>query len=358
MKSVSVHAVLLAAALLVAFTTWRREDRPANRDTTTVVWEHRPADVGSLVFQSGVRTLELQRRAANDQQYVWGKETSPEPTTAPAPGTPASPSAHDTAHTPARDTTKTAPPRLRTEEFPAGKIASTLLENLATLRVVRDLGAADSTKRASFGLLQPEARLTVRFQDGSERVLALGNRVVGGNDRYAVDNTARRIYVLPDEIVRPLESSGSELRLTEYHDFTHSQLAAVTVRASGGERRMQRQTGATPQQNTWTPVGSSQPDQAFTNFMEQLNQLWISRFAPGVTTDSLESILRIEYFDDDADSLGLLELFRTRAAAGARTYYMRTRRTIVLGEVYTPLGERIEQDAATLFRAGSPTPRS
>jgi hypothetical protein len=345
MKSVRVHAILLLAALLLAFTTWRRDDSPASRSATTVVWEGKPADIASVVFRSESRTLELERRADGGRDYVWGKETAPEPTTAPAPAP------RDSAQA-AHDTTRVAPPaRMRTEEFPVGQNGDALLEGLATLRVVRDLGTADSAKITAYGLSTPEGKLTIRLQDRRERVLSLGNRVVGGGDRYALDSAAHRVYVLANDLLRPFESGSAELRLTELQNFTPDRLAGVNVRTGAGERRMQRQAGTVPA--VWMRAGSAQPDQAFSNFMEQLNQLWISRYAPNVSVDSLQSILRIEYLDDDADNLGFMELFRTRGA-GARVYYMRTPRTIVPGEVYAPLGERIEQDAATLFRADSP----
>jgi hypothetical protein len=356
MKSVRVHAVLLLIALLLAFTTWTGNDEPENREATTVVWEWKPADLVALSYQSGMRTVELERRTAGDQSYVWGKEISPEPD--PSSATAAAQSnARDSALSTDRDTLRSTP-RLRTSEFPTGKNSDAVLDGLATLHVLRDLGAADSAKQAAYGLSQPDGRLTIRFQDGTERVLLLGSRVVGGADRYALDPGANRIYVLGNNLIRPLEAGASELRLTDFHDFNLNQLAAVTVRAQGGERRMLRRAGNAASPPSWVAPGSEQPDQAFGNFMEQLNQLWVSRYAPALSTDSLEAILRIQYFDDDADSLGLLELFRSRATAGsARLYYLRTRRTIVPGEIYAPLGERIEQDAATLFRPAVTAPR-
>jgi hypothetical protein len=368
MKSVRVHAVLLVAGLLVAFTTWVRDDVPANRDASAVIWERKPSAIAGVVYQSGPRTIELERRGAGNAAYVWGKETSPEPA-APAAAGAAQIGARDSTQAAARDSAArdstqaaardSAAPRLRTDEFPTGQNTDALLEGLATLRVVRDLGSADSTKQAAYGLTTSDARLTIRFQDDTERVLLLGSRVVGGADRYALDTGANRIYVLSSNLIRPLDAGAAELRLTEFHDFNANQVAAVSVRAQGGERRMLRRAGNANAPPSWITPGSEQTDQAFGNFMQQLGQLWINRYQPSMSTDSLEAVLRIEYFDDDADSLGLLELYRTRGAAGStRVYYLRTPRTIVPGEVYGPLGERIEQDIATLFRAGAPASRS
>ena len=359
MKSVRVHAVLLAAALLTAFVTWTRDDAPAPDDLTTAVWEHRPDELAAVSFQTGPRSLELQRRNAGSQTYIWARETTPE-----AVATPATPPADTTAHgahTPAAaDTTKpatpAAPARMRTEEFPTGQAGTNLFESLATLRVPRDLGAADAQKRSQFGLDKPESKLTIRFRNRGERVLNIGNKVVGAADRYALDSTANRIYVLSFDLMRRLEPGTGELRLTEFHGFDRNRLASVSVQAISGQLRMDRQPGPSPQGNFLRP-GASEPNAGYTNFMEQVGQLWIARFAPEVSPDSLERVLRIEYFDDDGDSLSSLELFRTRGAKEERVYYMRTPRTVVPGEIYAPLGERIEQDVATLLRPGSPSTR-
>jgi uncharacterized protein DUF4340 len=349
MKSVVVHATLLVAALLTAFVTWTRGDSPARDDASIRIWNRSPAEVTAVVFQAGDRSLELQRRVSGNIAHVWTKETLPEPPAPPPPPT-------DSA---ARDSAKAqtpAPPRLRTDEYPAGKRSDAIFESLARMRVERDLGAVDAKKRTEYGLDKSDAKLTIRFRDRTQRAFSLGNTVVGGGGRYALDGSANRVYVLSSDMLRSLEPGSGELRLTELHAFEPSRLAAVTIHAGGGQRRMQRRTSTTPPQNIWTQPGSEQPDQAFTNFMEQLNQLWISRFAVDVSADSLETVLRVEYFDDDGDRIGSLDLFRTRTAP--RVYYMRTPRTIVPGEIYAPLGERIEQDVATVFRSGRGVQRS
>ena len=353
MKSVRVHAVLLAVALLTAFVTWTAEDGPATDELMTAVWENRPNDLTAVTFTTGARSLQLERREASGAGYVWAREVTPEPV--------ANPPADSAAHNPAQHDSAqhAAPPKvekMRTEEFPTGQAGTLLLENLATLRVPRDLGAVNEQKKKDYGLDKPESQLTLRFRNG-ERVLSIGNKVVGAADRYALDNTGNRVYVLGFDLLRRLEPGTGELRLTEFHAFDRNRLASVTLETAGGERRMERKPGPSPQGNFMRP-GASEADAGFTNFMEQISQLWIAKYTPTVSADSLERILRIEYFDDDGDSLSSLELFRTRGAKESRTYYMRTPRTVVPGEIFAPLGERIEQDAANLVRPGGAGSRS
>jgi len=111
---------------------------------------------------------------------------------------------------------------------------------------------------------------------------------------------------------------------------------------------MQRQPAGEPPQFVWTAPDSDRPDQAFANFMEQLDRLWVARYRSDVDTDTLLAITRADYLDAEGDTLGTLELFRARAA-DSTTYFLRTRATIVPGEAYGPVAERIEQDITTLL---------
>src|SRR5690606_6703993 len=50
MKDVTIHAALLALALVAAFATWTGEDRPdIGADTTVEVWDRDPEELISLV---------------------------------------------------------------------------------------------------------------------------------------------------------------------------------------------------------------------------------------------------------------------------------------------------------------------
>jgi hypothetical protein len=74
--------------------------------------------------------------------------------------------------------------------------------------------------------------------------------------------------------------------------------------------------------------------------MAQAEQLWVARYLPAASADTLQPVIRIDYSDDSGDALGFLELFRKRGAVVPPVYLMRTGRTVVFGEVYGPLAAR------------------
>ena len=57
MKSVTVHAALLAVALLAAFATWTAGDRPETERTLVEVWDRNPADLTAVTFRTDGRTV-------------------------------------------------------------------------------------------------------------------------------------------------------------------------------------------------------------------------------------------------------------------------------------------------------------
>lgn len=337
MKSVTIHAGLLVAALVLAFFTWTSGNTPEADTNLVEIWDRDPARLVSVTFRSAVRTLQLERRSGADTTYLWGIETTRQQPRVAGPDS----TARDSSAAPA------APSAPQVDQYPIGEQGTALVETLARLRAVRDLGKANADERAAYGVTPASDTLTLEFRGGERRILALGGSVVGGGDRYVLDTKAGRVYVLPANLVQPFEVPTA-LRLMKLQNFEFDDVRGVVLRAGGTERVMKRAPTAEPPYVVWTAPGSDQPDQAFANFMGQFDALWVAKYRPDVKTDTLQNIVRIAFLSASSDTLGRLELFRTRAGTPA-TYFVRTTATVVPGEAYAPVAERIEQDVRTLF---------
>jgi Domain of unknown function (DUF4340) len=316
-RSVIFHAAFLVVALVAAFLTWTAGEETDTSGAPIEVWSHEADDVAAVVYREGERTVRLERRADGDETYLWGMETLADSAGAPA------------------------------ETFPVGDAGDAVIADLATLRALRDLGEASAERRATFGLVDPVATVTLHLQDGEERGLAVGGSVVGDGHRYALDTQADKLYVLPADVIRPLEVGGSALRLTELQPFDPDDVASAAIHADGFDRSMERRLTGVPPRATWVHPGTDRLDQTFTTFMDQLDNLWVVQYQPDLGTDTLRSLMRAAYLDTRGDTIGILELFRTRADSLPR-YFLRTRRTIVPGEVHASIAERVEQDLETL----------
>jgi len=354
MKGVIGHAVLLAIALVAAFFTWTARDTPETDRSLVEIWDRDPADLVQVTFQTPERTLLIERRGDRGESYLWGTETVRPPAPPPPADSAAAAATGRTAAAPATDrtapTSANAPPPT-TEQYPIGEAGDTLVKRLARLRALRDLGEARQQDLAAYGLTNSRSTVKLAFRGGGERVLTIGGTVVGGGHRYAFDRAAGRVYVLSSDLFQPLDFGGS-LRLSRLFGFAPDDVHGVVLRAGSAERALQRRPASGDQPEVWSEPGSGRSDQTFANFMEQLSRLFVTRYRPDVTPGTLQQIVRADYLDARGDTLGTLELFRPRAA-GPAAYFLRTRATIVPGEAYGPVAERIEQDIRTLFRGTS-----
>jgi hypothetical protein len=330
MKRALVHAVLLVVMLVIAFVTWTRGDRVAASDRVTL-WEDDPNDITEVTYRAPTRTVHIERRGQGKDSYLWAQQT-------------------DSIQPPPVDSGAPPPAKqAQTAEFPLGDAGITAVETLARLNAVRDLGAASAQKRTTYGFADTMPVLTLKLRNGKERALALGTAVVGGVSRYVQDVERKKIYVVEASAFRPFELTGDMLRLTKMQSFEPQEIARATVRAGAVERTMQRRAPNAYTRPAWTAPGSDRADEAFATFMELVDQLWAIRFVPNASADTLQRILRVDYLETDGDTLGFVELFRTRGNDSAPVYLMRTRRTVVLAEVNPAIAARVEEDVTTLF---------
>tara|TARA_B100000446_G_scaffold156980_1_gene154170 strand:+ start:163 stop:501 length:339 start_codon:yes stop_codon:yes gene_type:complete len=94
----------------------------------------------------------------------------------------------------------------------------------------------------------------------------------------------------------------------------------------------------------WRPPGSSgQPDLTFANFMQRVGQVSIEGFGKEVSVDSLAELMRIEYFDEDDEEIGFLELY-TESDESGDNYYILSERTKILAEAVKSLAEMVALD--------------
>ncbi len=322
MKGILVHAGLLLAALVGAYVTWTREEADARQREAVTVWRERVEDIDSVIYTREGTALTLLRRGAADTAYLWGILRSP--------------STEGEAATAA--------------EFPVGAHGEEVLQRLAILTALRDLGTLSDSSKAEYGLVDPAGRLTVAFRDGA-RELRVGGNAFGTGHGYAVDPASGRGYVLSADVVRRLATGPSALQLTEVHAFDPGDVATATVRAGASAITTWRRPGATPTAGSWSLDSAAGPDPAVSDLMEHLGRLYVVSYASDADTSGLELRLRAEYRDTRGRPLGHLELYRRPGdpARGRYDYYLRTERTRILARAVQLPAERVDDALAAVF---------
>jgi hypothetical protein len=359
-----VHGVLLLVALVLAYTTWQRDPTVKPQAGTVELWAGSPADVKSIQYEAQNKSVTLERRGQGNDAYYWGKVVR----STPPPKKPQKPDAGpDEALMSPAEAEPEEKPTVTTREFPVGEGGTKLLEKLAPLRVIRDLGTLDDAKKADYGLTDSKSKLIVTYA-GGPRELVIGQTVYGGSDRYAMEPKSGKAYVLPGDIVTPLEGAESSLRESKLHAYASDDVAKATLAAADKSRQLVRKPGAAAPPSpdphapkpgapaTWADASApDKADQTLANFMERVEKLSVMEYTTDDKTEGLQPILHIDYQGKDGKKLGELDMYRKPGGPnGEIEYFLKSERTRVLAKVHKLTAERVDQDLAQLL--GLPPP--
>jgi hypothetical protein len=98
----------------------------------------------------------------------------------------------------------------KVSRFKAGSAADKLVETLTPFMALRELKDVGSEKLESFGLTSSETHMTVEH-GGRTMKLTVGGETYGSRDVYVRDEASQRVFVLDDELLKPLKFAGTRL---------------------------------------------------------------------------------------------------------------------------------------------------
>ena len=298
--------------------------------------------------------------------------------------------------TPAEEETTTT-----TKEFPVGADGVKLIEQLAHLRALRDLGKLSEQQKEEYQLTDSKENLTVFFAGGEQHSLIVGGRVFGGSDRYVLDTDSGKGYVLSNsEIMRHMDSAENTLGLKVLHAFPEgieepaanpsadpkapkpkkdmfAPVGKISVEAPSGSRELVRAQSTDPKGNVitgWTAADKpGPPDLTFANFLTQVDRLKPTEYDSSLDASTLTKVLSLHYQKPGGGDLGTFILYKKESVSPEVTpavgpedkpeekkeeveYYVHTELTRVLGKVSKMSAERVEGDVPQLFGA-EPKPK-
>jgi hypothetical protein len=343
-----LHGALLAAALGLAWQTWTRDRDGKPRAATSTVWPEAGAVTG-LTLSGKLREVVVAKREGEGGGYLWAtvKKRTPPP---PRPAAPDGGVVEDVS-VPGDEGTVT------TTSFPVGEEGEKALARLAPLEAVRDLGTAAA--KDDYGLGEESEKLSLEV-GGTRRELVLGAKVFGGDDRYVLDPATGKVYVVAGEVLRPFDAAEFSLRERKLHAFAPGDVAEVVLRAGGKERALVRRAREAqpegghpprPAAATWADAKTpDKPDQSLANFMDRVEQLTPTEYAPPADPAGLTPVATAEYRGKGGEALGTLELSKKPAPAGGQVeYYVKSGRTRGLAKANPLAAARVEQDLAQVL---------
>ena len=272
MKSAVIHGILLAVMLVYGYRTWTRDKTVQKNLGSVVLWDKSEADLVSIVYSTDKtddklpgkpqkkKTVRIERRGDGGGAYWWGIETTiekkekppepPKPDPAAGSGSAGSGSAGSGSAgsgsagsgsagsgsagsgsavaagsgSAAPDAKPTFEEKTKKREFPLSDNGQKVVTSFYKARALRDLGVLDDKAKQDYKLADTKGTLEVTFRDG-KRTFALGGDVYG--DRYILDSSTGRGYVLSKELVSALEVGESSLQLTDPKGFEATKIGAV-----------------------------------------------------------------------------------------------------------------------------------
>jgi len=337
LRPVAFHAGILVLGGLAASFAWSKEKTPhAAQETNATVWSARPSDIQRIVYESKGKKLTLEaREEKKGERWFFGTvehDTTPPPAVADG-GAPVPP-----------------PPKVPPTIFASTTPATKMVETLAPLKAVRDLGKIADARAAEFGFEKRDVNMTVTIS-GKERKLVVGGTAPGGTDTYVIDPSTNEAYVLKGDALRDLDQGESKLMEHDQHGFKETDTTAAKVIASGKTRQLAR--GGPEGKKFWAdPTDKDKADETAGNWMQKIDRLRVSEYA-AKAPDGLQVVVRVEY-TGASGNIGFIEVVKTPAQASGEgqksDYWIVTEHTHLYGKVYQSAGEQVEQDVGSVVK--------
>jgi hypothetical protein len=342
-RGLATHFLLLVVAAGAAVFVWTRDKKPAVSLGDVTIWSGRPAEVSRIAFDAKSKKISLEARS--DAQGRWFLGTAE---------TPATPDAHAAdAGLPA------APAAPKVVTFVSVGQTTKLVEALAPLKGVREVGRIGDDRSAEFGLKDPDGTLSVTMA-GKERRLTLGGHTPGGGDRYVRDDASTLVYVVKGDVTRDLEAGEGALSERDLHEFKDGEIDSIRVVARGKSREVLRR--GPESKRIWAdPSDPEKADETVSNWIAKVDRLRPTEYLGGAESSVPEQVVRIDYKARGAQG-AFLEIAKIPAVPPAVPpqnapspgskfdFVVRSERTRQWAKVYTPVAEQVEQDLGSIVR--------
>jgi hypothetical protein len=338
-KSLGVHALVLALASGLALSVWLKDEKAeapgSEKGDRVTVWPGSVESVERVRFEGPNRKVVLDAKKDATGRYYEASVEKEE-----ALRNPHGP-ADAGAPEPEPSTKKTS---LR---FIGVKAAAETVEKVAPLLAVRALGKYDPKQAEEFGLDKPEGTLSVKLS-GGEQSLVVGGATPGGQERYAKHSASGQLYAVSSDLVQSM--LGAETRLIErdLHAFPDTDVTRLRVAKAGKSREL---VAVAEKKGAFAdPATPTKSDETAGNWLTKVGRLRVTEYVekPAAPLSPESAIVRIEYFGGKK-ALGFLELYKVPGEKGS-DYLIRSEQTRWYVKVLSSVGEQVEQDLASVLK--------
>jgi hypothetical protein len=226
-KSIALHGGLLLALLGGAWMSWTAEPG-VDLDGKVLVMEGEAGDIEVISWKTEKDGAVIEIKEDGRGSYAWVTYTKQERKTLKHPE-----HGPDAAQEDGPDEAPTEEYETTTQVFKAGDKVDALVGDLSPLVALRKLVDVDEDKLAAIGLDAPTDSLIVT-RAGKARSFDLGGEAYGTRDRYVRDQDSGHIYLVDDDVFRPLKYARTRLPDRTLTPFVKADVTAATLEDADG----------------------------------------------------------------------------------------------------------------------------
>lgn len=286
-RSVVVYGLLLLVSLGLAWWRWTREPEP-DLEGKVVLLAGDADKIEKIVWDSDKDRAVIERRSDDHGDYLWVTWTKWEKPPAKPDEKAGEEKAGDEkageAAEKAGDASEKAGEKAATEEaageeaggaeageqperkakeviaFKAGAKGQDLLDKLSPMLAIRKLELDTPDKIEKAGLDHPTTFLEITRKGRTTR-LEIGGEVYGTRDRYVRNPETGEVFLVADEVLRPLKYARTRLPDRTLWSFDKKDVATVLIENAKGESlEVEHKNPQDPKAESW--VEASNPDEA------------------------------------------------------------------------------------------------
>jgi hypothetical protein len=282
---------------------------------TKVTWSSRNRDEAIIERkEDGVGTY-------YDVQYTrWTEVKKPEPLKPPEPDEAEGPKTPDEAAADGADTPDSPeePPEPEPEPeyesketaFKAGVKGDELFTSLSPMLALRKLGDMSPEKMETTGLDDPKDALILE-RSGKTTKLEVGGEVYGTRDRYVRDPATGEVYLVDDELLRPLRYARTRLPDRTLWSFDAPKIKKITIGSPDGSVEVLHQNPQDAEKATWVRADTpEEADEQLETWMAKAMRMKSSAYADADDEiDGIELLFSLT-IEDESGKIQTLEVLR------------------------------------------------
>ena len=248
------------------------------------------------------------------------KPKTPEPPEAPEPDSPEGPKTPEEAAVEGDEAPDTpeVPPEPEPEpeyeskvtQFKAGEKADELFESLSPMLALRKLDDMSPEKMETTGLDDPKDALTL-VRRGKTITLEVGGEVYGTRDRYVRDPASGDVYLVDDELLRPLRYARTRLPDRTLWSVAAVDIAKITIGSPDGSVEVLQKNAQDAEKAAWVRASApEETDEQLETWMDKAMRMKSSAYADeDDDLDGIELLFSLT-IEDESGKAQTLEVLR------------------------------------------------